>query len=238
MQDFFNSDQQADHEEHWMSIADLMSVLMMIFLLIAIAYIRYTQIEQEKVVIEQEKVKQVAVSYQKTQAALYQALRQEFAKDLQQWQASINPETLAVEFHSPDVLFDKGQKTLKPEFKAILVQFFPRYLRVIRPFKSSISEIRIEGHTSSVWNLNSTEAEAYFNNMRLSQDRTRAVLAFLYPLVPSETNWIKANVAAVGLSSSKRVFKNGREDFQRSRRVTFRILTNADQQIQKILELS
>ena len=99
-----------------------------------------------------------------------------------------------------------------------------------------LDEIRIEGHTSSVGLRGSTEAQAYFYNMRLSQGRTRSVLEYGYALMPNESDWIKANIAAVGFSSSRLIKENGVEDAARSRRVSFRAITNADIQIKRILE--
>ena len=188
--------------------------------------------------IEKDKIKEVAVSYQQNQVALYDALMLEFQDDLPKWQAYINPQTLAFEFQAPEVLFDSGQIDLKPLFKGILKDFFPRYLKVIKPFKTSINEVRIEGHTSSLWNKQTHATQAYFNNMDLSQGRTRSVLAFVFPLVPEETTWIKKNMAAVGFSSAKTVITDGQEDYNKSRRVSFRIITNAHTQIKKILELN
>ena len=76
--------------------------------------------------------------------------------------------------------------------------------------------------------------------MALSQRRTRAVLEYVYNLeaVENQTQWMKSHMAAVGLSSSKLVlYKNGQENELLSRRVSFRVITNADIKIKQILEL-
>ena len=75
--------------------------------------------------------------------------------------------------------------------------------------------------------------------MRLSQDRTRAVLENVYDLdeVTNERPWIKEHMAAVGFSSSRPVVDEfGNENRDRSRRVSFRVITNAETQIRKILQ--
>ena len=59
--------------EHWVSLSDLMAGLMMVFLFISVAYMRYVQIERNK-------IKEVAVAYQNTQVALYNALDAEFTQ--------------------------------------------------------------------------------------------------------------------------------------------------------------
>lgn len=225
-------DSRNDRGEHWLSISDLMAGLMMVFLFVSIALMRDAMIERDK-------IKEVAVAYQEKQVDLYEALIFEFKNDLKRWDADIEKETLSFQFKSPDVLFDTGKISLKPAFQEILSDFFPRYLGVLMSFKDSIDEVRIEGHTSSVWNTKSSEEEAYFNNMELSQGRTRSVLSYVYNLSNIETNrfWVKERVAAVGFSSSRLVRKpDGKEDFERSRRVSFRVITNAETQIRKILE--
>lgn len=225
------ADSLVQQDEHWISMSDLMAGLMMVFLFISVAFMRYVQVERDK-------VKEVAVAYQNSQVALYEELSREFESDLIQWDAEVDQATLEFRFNSPEVLFDTGQNSLKPQFKVILNSFFPRYLSVIKNFKKDISEIRIEGHTSSVWSSSSSGDVAYFNNMELSQGRTRSVLQYVYsmPEVTDEREWIKGKFAAVGFSSSQLVFQeNGQEDVERSRRVSFKILTNAETQIRKII---
>lgn len=213
-------------------MSDLMAGLMMVFLLISIAFMRYVQVERDK-------IKEIAVTYQASQMALYQELMQEFALDLSSWDAEIDSQSLEFRFNAPEVLFDTGKMVIKPRFKEILNDFFPRYIRVIEPFKETINEIRIEGHTSSVWAQHSTAEEAYFNNMELSQGRTRAVLQYVYslPKVIGDRDWIKQRFAAVGFSSAHIIVnERGEEDAKRSQRVSFKIHTNAETQIRQIID--
>jgi len=221
-------------DEQWLPVSDLMAGLMMVFLFIAIALMRNAYIERDK-------IKEVAVAYQENQVAIYNALTQEFKDDLKQWDAEIDKDTLTFTFKSPDVLFARGKIELKNKYKKVLDSFFPRYLNVLFQFKDSINEVRIEGHTSSIWNRHTPLDEAYFKNMSLSQGRTREVLRYVYHLnaVANKKAWIRQNIAAVGFSSSKAVFdENGKEDYAKSRRVSFRVITNAETQIRKILETS
>lgn len=223
-----------DEDHHWLSVSDLMAGLMMVFLFIAIALMRTA-------IIERDRVRDVAVAYQENQVAIFEALMDEFERDLEAWDAFIDEESLSFTFRSPDVLFATGSTDLQPRFQEILSDFFPRYLDRLLPFEENIDEIRLEGHTSSDWAAGSTERDAYFNNMALSQGRTRSVLDFVYDLpgVKSHQNWIKTNVAAVGLSSSRVILDNfGEEDRERSRRVTFSVKTNAEIQIRSIMERS
>lgn len=228
---FGKTNSTGDGGEHWMSVSDLMAGLMMVFLFISVALMR-------DAVVERDKIKEVAETYQKTQQAIYISLLEEFVKDLDKWGAEIDRNTLSVNFTAPDVLFANGEARLTRKFQTILNDFFPRYLQVLEQYKPIIQEIKIEGHTSSRWSSESSDYEAYFNNMSLSQSRTRAVLGYVMKLEKvriGHYKWVKNNVAAVGYSSSKAVVKEGIEDEERSRRVSFRVITNAEEQIIKIL---
>jgi outer membrane protein OmpA-like peptidoglycan-associated protein len=232
MNSLFEKAHDEQEESHWLSVSDLMAGLMMVFLFVAIALMM-------DAFTERDKIKQVAVAYQENQVAIFDSLNEEFGKDLEHWNAEIDEETLTFTFKSPKVLFKVGEIDLSDKYKSLLIDFFPRYMAVLEPYQKSINEVRIEGHTSSVWNSYVTDRIAYFNNMELSQGRTRSVLNFVFGMDKTKQyrNWIKSHVAAVGLSSSKPIYKNnGKEDRARSRRVSFRVITNADIQIKKILQ--
>jgi outer membrane protein OmpA-like peptidoglycan-associated protein len=75
--------------------------------------------------------------------------------------------------------------------------------------------------------------------MGLSQERTRSTLDYLLLLdsVQNEKVWLKRHMTANGLSSSKPVLtSNGEEDRERSRRVEFRLRTDAESRIATILQ--
>ena len=226
---FKNSNESSDSQ--WISISDLMSVLMMIFLFIAISYMM-------DVVKEKDKIKEIAVAYNNLQTKLYDDLKKEFNKDIINWNAEIDKQTLSVKFNAPEVLFNTGSSILKKDFKRILDDFFPRYIKILtkEEYNNDIVEIRIEGHTSSEWKFNVSKDEAYFYNMNLSQDRTRKVLEYvLNNKKLNSKEWAKTKLTANGLSSSKPILKNGIEDKEKSRRVEFRVRTNAESRMVKIL---
>jgi outer membrane protein OmpA-like peptidoglycan-associated protein len=75
--------------------------------------------------------------------------------------------------------------------------------------------------------------------MELSQGRTRSVLEYIYnlPSIEADRDWVRTYFAAVGFSSSRLILDEQQfEDQERSRRVTFRVITNAETQIMRILE--
>ncbi|SEI64160.1 Outer membrane protein OmpA [Allopseudospirillum japonicum] len=234
MSDFLKPRSAEQEETHWLSVSDLMAGLMIVFLFIAIAMMR-------SAFIERDQIKEVAVAYQDTQVAIYQALLNEFEQDLPKWNAVIDKDSLTFTFNSPEVLFARGKQELSEQYKRLLDDFFPRYMMVLNQYRDTINEVRIEGHTSSVWNSNTSSTDAYFLNMELSQGRTRSVLEYVYRLaeINPHQEWIKAHIAAVGLSSSRPVLDgNNQENREKSRRVTFRVVSNADTRIKQILEIN
>ena len=229
-----NTHTLSGHQEaQWIALSDLMTGLMMIFLLIAVAFMM-------KVEADSAKIRQVAILYDQTRQELYNDLHKEFEKDLPIWGAELTPD-LIVRFREPEVLFATGNDALKPKFQDILHNFFPRYVKIITSpkYKGSIQEIRIEGHTSSLWKGADNADEAYFKNMELSQSRTRSALRFVLGLseLNQNSDWLRKYVTANGLSSSHLVTDaSGAENVQRSQRVEFRIRTDAEGRIATILE--
>ncbi len=220
-------------EDHWIPLADLMAGLMMMFMLIAIIFM--VKIEDDA-----KKIKDIALIYDEMRINLYQDLYSEFEKDLADWGAELRQD-LTFRFKKPHVLFDTGKDNLKPKFIQILNDFFPRYIRILNAdkYRDSIEEIRIEGHTSSVWNNGTNPDEAYFMNMALSQSRTRSTLqhVLMLPQIQTQQTWLKTLLTANGLSSSKPIYhENGRENRESSQRVEFKVRTNADARISEILK--
>jgi outer membrane protein OmpA-like peptidoglycan-associated protein len=215
-----------------------MTGLMMVFMLVAVVFMIQVEALMRKAEKQAQQMKDVAVLYDETRQRLYADLENEFHADLPRWRASLDRD-LAIRFEEPDVLFDMGKAELKPQFKKILDDFFPRYVRIIQKYKDSIEEIRIEGHTSSIWNALTNDDEAYFKNMELSQSRTRSALQYvlLLPTVSLQRNWLTAKLTANGLSSSRlRYNPDHTENLQASQRVEFRVRTNAEARIGEILE--
>jgi len=216
---------------YWVSLTDMMSGLMLIFMFLFIAFL--------EPIPENESPNTIITNYQDMKNELYQELYREFRYDLPKWHAEIDKKTLIIRFHEPEILFERGKDLIKPLFKEILDDFFPRYVKILsrRQFKPSISEIRIEGHTSSEWNFFSSNHDAYVNNMNLSQRRTSKVLNYLLEMNNIRSyRWVRNNIVAVGYSSSKTRLINGFENKAASRRVEFRVITNAEEKLYEIIQ--
>jgi outer membrane protein OmpA-like peptidoglycan-associated protein len=219
---------QANRE--WISISDMMAGLMMVFLFIAVLFM-------SEVKKEQKAIKEIAEGYQNIQQQLYEDLKKEFKEDLKIWDAEILKDN-TIRFKSLDILFDTNSSNIKGIFKNVLDDFFPRYLYILtnNKYKKQIKEIRVEGHTSSVWK-NATRGQSYINNMSLSQNRAKSVLAYSYNIVKSANNkvFLENVFRANGMSFSNLILKNEKEDIQASQRVEFRAVTKAEERIYEII---
>ena len=225
-------------DDYWISLSDMMTSLMMLFLLISVIYMIKVQ--------ESVKVPQI---YKETTQGLNHALKKEFNRDLNKWGALIDKD-LTVRFQQPDILFATGSSALTPRFKEILDDFFTRYLKIMmsKQFINNIEEIRIEGHTSSMWEGDPDPEKAYFKNMTLSQERTRATLEYIMTsekinLSQEQQKWLMKHFSAIGFSSGHPLSDKGRyiidgenENYQLSQRVEFRVRTNIERKVANIVE--
>ena len=211
---------RSDSEDSWLSVADMMAGLMMIFLLIAVLYIAKLRTEYQEV--------------QGVSDNICFELREEFKKEQAEWEMSICQGGLLISFQDESV-FDRGEHQLKQKFKNILNEFFPRFMDIIMKNEKDISELRIEGHTSSEY-TRASKNNSYLYNTQLSQRRSYSVMNYVFNLISNKENyaWMRNNLTAHGMSSSKLIYKKngegkGVEDNKRSRRVEFKIQTNSQQ---------
>lgn len=221
---------ESSKQTHWIPLADLMTGLMMIFMLITAIYI--SKVDPTTTLILDE--------YKVVREDMKLALQQEFSEDFKQWNAVLLGD-MTIRFNNPNVQFASGSSELRPEFQALLKDFFPRYMKIVRgeKFNKSVKEIRIEGHTSSFWK-GASISDAYFLNMDLSQQRTRSTLKFIMglPVFQSDEEWLKEHITANGLSSSRPIIKNPKSTHEDeiNQRVEFRIVTNAADRYEQMIE--
>ena len=216
----------------WMSVSDLMTGLMVIFLFIAIAYISRVQSNQT-----------VLTDYVETKQKLHDKLVKEFEGDTLKWQMAIGKD-LSMKFNNPTVLFKQGSWDLTPQFQAILDDFLPRYFEILLndSLRNNIKEIRIEGHTDSV-PMPQLDSDPYIANVILSQRRSLSVLRYFRSMPifqqysPEQHKLLEYWFTSNGLSYGKSLDEDGNYtiatrkaiDLQRSRRVEFRIVTTGDE---------
>ncbi len=218
-------------KENSLAITDMMSGLMMVFLFIAVVFMLHIQRQKDAMV-------DIAKLYEQNREQLYIQLIEEFESDLIVWNAEILEDN-TVRFNAPKVLFEHGSNHLRSKFKSILDSFFPRYIDILQNYQKDIIAVRIEGHTSSDWNDVSLSV-SYLNNVKLSQQRALSTLEYCYSLLVTNDDkrlWLQKVIQANGLSFAKRIINSdGSENKQKSRRVEFKVVTNAEKKLYQIVE--
>ena len=219
----------------WANISDMMSALMMVFLLISVTY--SAQVKQQTKELEEtnDKIHKIAEDYSDNREKIYARLNEKFSHKFEDWQATLDSKTLTLRFNNPSILFQPGSDKLTPAFEKILRELWSGYIEVLQEYPEDISEVKIQGHTSSEWSGASLD-ESYFNNMKLSQERTRSALSYCYSITPeSRKAWVRKNVTANGMSFSRPILdSNGKENIAMSRRVEFSVVVNSYTALEKI----
>lgn len=243
----------------WISTTDLMSGLMVMFLLIAMAFMKQLQ---EKDPLEAHRL---------MEENIFNELNQTFKTAIQQQVISVDS-SLALRFIDGKVkMFDFGQQRLRTEFTQRLDSVLPKYLELITrdTVLRHIAEIRVEGHANSNpspqyqrvhWPHYSDSLFAdsaakalylsYAFNSELSQGRAREVLDYIrshpaYRRYPASTRErLDFLFTATGMSFARRLdsegnlvyTSKGKEDLQRSLRVEFRIVTSRPESLSGVLK--
>lgn len=226
-----------DTSAQWISLSDMMTSLMLIFLLIAVAFMY--QIE-----LEQQKKNKVLVEYNESKETLYLELKNRFEQKEQDWWMEIDKD-LEINFNKQDIEFDADSYELKESFKDILKDFIPAYLTIINDSKYSnrIEEIRIEWHTGFC------RDDEYEECLILSQRRSNSVLLYLtstpafQKLSQVDKDKLQFWMTSNGMADWKLLDDNGdyiysskkQRNDQKSRRVEFKIITNSDSVIGNII---
>ena len=223
----------------WMSISDMMSGLMLVFLFISISFM--IQVQSDK-----DKMKDIAQSYKDTKVNLNEDLHSEFLEDMEKWDASITKDNTIV-FHSPEVLFEVNKSAISEGFKAILDDFFPRYLKILisKKYKDNIQDMKVEGHTSNDWISSISKEKIYLKNMQLSQKRAYMVLSYCYSLdndlVKQNRLWLEKYFRANGMAFAKLKYKDINStivDQKSSRRVEFSVQMKTEDKIYEVLKIN
>jgi outer membrane protein OmpA-like peptidoglycan-associated protein len=157
-----------DHESDsatWIAMADLMTGLMAIFLVLSMIVL-VNQKEENK----PSKIKK----QDQARIILIQTIKD--ALDKANIQAAIDPVTGDVGIINQDLLFEEGSAVLSPQGRAFLNEFVPSYSRAIFSLSPEVYKevvrIVVEGRTSSKGSAQS--------NMTLSLNRANAVTQHIY----------------------------------------------------------
>ena len=203
---------EGDNNIFWTTMSDLLLGLAIIFMtLFVLAMTGFSQQELE------QKKKQIEIS-------------KELIENLKEAniEAQVDKTTGDVKISDME-LFELGSANLSPKGKAYLSKLVPIYINTIFSKKDLIGEIEniiIQGHTDShTFSGIKNPDISYMKNMELSTARANAVANYVF-----QTNYdkqynpkLRKMLIVEGRSYSDPVLVNGKEDYDKSRRVEMRL---------------
>lgn len=203
---------EGDNNIFWTTMSDLLLGLAIIFMtLFVLAMTGFSQQELE------QKKKQIEIS-------------KELIENLKEAniEAQVDKTTGDVKISDME-LFELGSVNLSPKGKAYLSKLVPIYINTIFSKKELIGEIEniiIQGHTDShTFSGIKNPDISYMKNMELSTARANAVANYVF-----QTNYdkqynpkLRKMLIVEGRSYSDPVLVNGKEDYDKSRRVEMRL---------------
>jgi len=204
-------------------------------------------IENREVLVkkQEQKVEGAFKEYTALKDDIYNKLEREFQSDMVRWNASLSKDDLSIKFFmdesAPKVMFKPGGGRQTEYYDDLIRDFCPRYYTVVRPMVESslITEIKVEGHTSSEWMGGSNESASYYANLELSQSRAKNVMESCLRSIEltagSDYIPFRKKTTANGVAFSKIIVRpDGSENANASRRVEFKIVTSFDDNIKKL----
>ena len=208
-----NSNNDVQENVFWITMTDLLLGLAVIFIvLFVLAMTGFTQAKLQE-----------------------QQLKSEVAKDLAQElkakniNAQIDLSTGAVKL-SDLQLFELGSYQLSEDGKAFLNKFIPIYLNAVYSnpkIADKVVNIVIQGHTDSQSFAGVSSKDLQFVNiMELSTQRANEVAKYIFytPYNKAYSAKLHKMLVVEGKSFSQPVIVNGKEDFNKSRRVELQLV--------------
>ena len=204
--------EEGDNNIFWTTMADLLLGLAIIFMtLFVLAMTGFTQQELE------QKKQQIEVN-------------KELIENLKKANidAQVDPMTGDIKISDLE-LFELSSYNLSDKGKAYLDKLIPIYINTIFSKKELIDEIEniiIQGHTDSQSYAGiKNPDEQYMKNMTLSLQRANAVAEYIFKTEYNKeyNDRLKKIIVVEGKSYSEPVLVNGKEDYNKSRRVEMRL---------------
>lgn len=203
---------EGDNNIFWTTMADLLLGLAIIFMtLFVLAMTGFTQqtLEQKKHQIEVSK---------------------ELIENLKDANIDAQVDEMMGDIKISDLeLFEVGSYNLSPKGKAYLDKLVPIYINTIFSKKELVGEIDnivVQGHTDSQTYSGLKDANlSYMKNMQLSLQRANSVADYMFKTGYDKkySEKLREILTVEGKSNSDPILVNGKEDFNKSRRVELRL---------------
>lgn len=203
---------ESDNNIFWTTMSDLLLGLAIIFMtLFVLAMTGFSQQE-----LEQKKT-QMEIS-------------KELIKNLKEANIDAQVDKLTGDVKISDMeLFELGSANLSPKGKTYLNKLIPIYLNTIFSEEELVNEIEnitVQGHTDShTFSGIKDPNVSYMKNMELSTARANAVANYIFQTGYNKQydQKLRQMLVVEGRSYSNPVLVNGKEDYNKSRRVEMRL---------------
>ena len=149
-----------------LSISDLMSALLLIFILLLSGILLKLAEQQE---LNQSQLDLIS-EQQKAKRSIIEQLKGE----MDEFDIEVDPKTGVIRIKE-SILFDFGKSDIKPTGKVFLERFIPKYAEILLSkieIRNQIGQIIIEGHTDNIG--------TYVNNLLLSLQRANSVASIIF----------------------------------------------------------
>ena len=203
---------EGDNNIFWTTMSDLLLGLAIIFMTLFV--LAMTGFTQQTV---QQKKQQIEVS-------------KELIENLKAANINAQVDEMSGDIKISDMeLFELGSANLSPRGKAYLSKLVPIYLNTIFSKKELVNEIEniiIQGHTDShTFSGIKNPDLAYMKNMELSTARANAVANYVFQTGYDKqySPKLRKMLVVEGKSYSDPIIVNGKEDYNKSRRVEMRL---------------
>lgn len=164
-----NNENQIYHSEDntfALSISDLMSALLLIFILL----LSGTLLK----LVEQQELNQAQLDMISEQQKAKRSIIEQLKGEMDEFDIEIDPKTGVIRIKE-SILFDFGKADLKPEGISFLNLFIPKYAAILlkkEEIREQIGQIIIEGHTDNIG--------TYTKNLYLSLERANSVASLIF----------------------------------------------------------
>ena len=157
---------QSDDNVFSLSISDLMSALLLVFILLLSGNLL--------TLAEQQEINQAQLDLISEQQKAKRSIIEQLRGEMDDFDIEVDPRTGVIRIKE-SILFDFGKAELKPDGIIFLNRFIPRYAEILlgrAEIKEQIGQIIIEGHTDDIG--------PYTKNLLLSLERANSVAITIF----------------------------------------------------------
>lgn len=133
-------------------------------------------------------------------------------------------EDLTIELIDKALYFKVGEYRLTQEQELFLDKLSTKLIPFLRLNREFVETLEVIGHTSSEWG-HTDFAQRYLKNEKLSMERSYATLSYIFQTQKhKQQKFLSEIVKGSGLNYVKKIQLNDKEDREKSRRVTFKVI--------------